>query len=316
MSALLFSGLLAGLATACVPQDGAPFTRGADRSDDAPAFARYRNTRFGFAVRYPADFRVTKRPANDDGVVLTGPEGARLRVYGAHAVRDRPMTARIRRARDRFAEVTQVTGRQDQAVLHGVAPDGTRRVVRIIRVRARVLTLVLDHPADTLAPAAVERIVASFGPVSGDPPTGRVVEVALLDYPAVGERYARTSDGARHGCDRVVRVRRNVRGGAGSPLAAALRELFAIEDFSVAGWQNFIARTNDTLRLEGVEMQGRTAVVHLTGRLSGLAGVCDRPRTGIQIRQTALAVPAVEAVVIRVDGERRGLRPGGAGPGR
>lgn len=138
------------------------------------------------------------------------------------------------------------------------------------------------------------------------------VKVALLDYPESGGTYERESDGKKRGCDRVVLVDRDVPR-TEAPLAAALEELFALEQFNVGGWQNFIAKTNGTLSFDRATVEDGTASVYLTGELSGLAGVCDNPRAKIQIEETALQFPAVDSVAIYLNGQETDLQPNGRG---
>lgn len=133
------------------------------------------------------------------------------------------------------------------------------------------------------------------------PATTDTIQLALLDTEGV-------SSGPQRGCDRVVMVTRRVPS-TQAPLTAALNELFALEATTVSGWHNFIARTNDTLSFERAEVENGTARVYLTGSLSGLAGVCDDPRTRTQIEETALQFPTVDRVEIYLNGERTDLTP-------
>lgn len=127
------------------------------------------------------------------------------------------------------------------------------------------------------------------------------VKVALLDYS--GEK-----PGKQRGCDRVILVDRDV-APTSAPLTAALRELFAMTETEVDGLGNFIPRTRATLAFDRAEVTDGTAKVYLIGKLSGLAGVCDDPRTKIQIEETALQFPTVQRVELYLDGVRTELQP-------
>lgn len=110
------------------------------------------------------------------------------------------------------------------------------------------------------------------------------------------------------GCDMVAMVSRDIPE-TEAPLTAALEELFSLERESIEGFNNFIARTNDTLSFDRAEVQNGTAHIYLQGELSGLAGVCDNPRAKIQIEETALQFATVEDVQIYLDGEPTELQP-------
>lgn len=131
--------------------------------------------------------------------------------------------------------------------------------------------------------------------------TTTVIALALLDTAGITQGKAR-------GCDRVVLVPREIVA-TSSILNAALRELFAEEREQVLGAFNFVARTNDTLWFEHATTEEGVARIYLTGHLSGLAGVCDEPRTQIQIEETALQFPSVERVDIYLNGIKTTLAP-------
>jgi len=148
--------------------------------------------------------------------------------------------------------------------------------------------------------------------MAGGPPTFESVELALLDYPASNGLYTDTSDGPMRGCDRVVMVDRAIEPTT-APLTAALNELFSIETQEYAGWQNFIAKTNDTLSFNRAQVENGTAHIYLEGELSGLAGVCDNPRAMIQIEETALQFSTVDDVVFYLNGEQTDIVPDQSG---
>lgn len=134
------------------------------------------------------------------------------------------------------------------------------------------------------------------------------IKVAMLDYKDIGNE----SSGKERGCDRVVFVSRDV-DKTTAPLRASLEELFSIDSETVNGWNNFIAKTNDTLSFERATISNGVASIFLTGELSGLAGVCDDPRASIQIEETALQFNSVNEVHIYLNGERTDLRPDSRG---
>lgn len=131
------------------------------------------------------------------------------------------------------------------------------------------------------------------------PPPGasgtRTAEVALLDP-------EQKTPGPQRGCDTVVFIERPLLA-AENEVESRLRALFAIEEERVEGLYNFIARTKSTLQLEDVQLAGETARVYLSGRISKLAGVCDNPRTRIQIEETARRAPGVRQVEILLNGK-------------
>lgn len=135
-----------------------------------------------------------------------------------------------------------------------------------------------------------------------------MLQIAMLDYDGVGQE----SDGPTRACDRLVFVEETIQATT-TPLTAALHTLFAYEDTSVGGWDNFIAKTNDTLTFEEVTINNGVASVYLSGELSGLAGVCDNPRARIQIEETALQFSTVDEVEIYLNGQLTELQPSGQG---
>ncbi len=139
----------------------------------------------------------------------------------------------------------------------------------------------------------------------------RMVPIAMLDYPAVGDQYVKSSSGVERGCDRVVLIDHVFTTKPTRPLKAALAQLFAYDHTTVGGWQNYVAEQTDTLQFDKVGITSKTAHVYLTGELSSLGGVCDGPRTAIQIEETALAFAGVETVELYLNGETTDLIPSG-----
>jgi hypothetical protein len=127
------------------------------------------------------------------------------------------------------------------------------------------------------------------------------IKLAFLDTSS-------TSTGKERGCDRVVMVTRDVPA-TNAPLTAAIQSLFAEPSEQVGGNFNFIARTKSTLKFNRATVENGTASIYLTGNLSGLAGVCDDPRTQIQIEETALQFATVQKVDIYLNSEKTSLTP-------
>lgn len=104
-----------------------------------------------------------------------------------------------------------------------------------------------------------------------------------------------TSNGPIRGCDKVAMVNQQIPSTV-APLTAAMNALFAISTTTVSGWYNYIPRTSDTLQFDHATVVNGTANIYLTGSLSGMAGICDDPRTEIQIEETAKQFPTVSTV--------------------
>lgn len=169
--------------------------------------------------------------------------------------------------------------------------------------RMHTISYHIADPRDEGYRQLVESMLASFQTISA-PESGAdtdVVSIAVLDIADEGA-------GERHGCDFVAYVERSI-APTTTPLAAALRELFALSTTDVGGYYHFIARTNDTLSFERAEVRDGTAHIYLRGELSGLAGVCDDPRARIQIEQTALQFATVDEVVLYLNGNPTELVP-------
>ncbi len=114
------------------------------------------------------------------------------------------------------------------------------------------------------------------------------IMLAMLDT-------AQTSNGPSRGCDKVVMVNQTIPSTT-APLTAAMNALFAISTTTVNGWFNYIPRTSATLHFDHATVVSGTANIYLTGTLTGLAGICDDPRTEIQIQETAKQFPTVQNV--------------------
>ena len=141
----------------------------------------------------------------------------------------------------------------------------------------------------------------------------RTIPIAMLDYTGVGGQYSKESGGIERGCDKVVLIQHTLAEATTTPLNASLQQLFSYDSDTVGGWQNFIASQNKTLFFDHAEIKGSKAEIYLTGELGALGGVCDNPRTAIQIEETALAYSTVDSVQLYLNGEPSDLTPSGKG---
>ena len=158
-----------------------------------------------------------------------------------------------------------------------------------------------DIAATTTSEYAISTTTSDGQTPSVGNATTSAIKVALLDITGA-------SNGVSRGCDKVVMVDRQV-AATSTPLSAALSMLFSLSTTSVDGWFNFIGRTNATLAFDHATVASGTANVYLTGKLSGLAGVCDDPRAAAQIEGTALQFSSVKAVKIFLNGVETKLIP-------
>lgn len=130
-----------------------------------------------------------------------------------------------------------------------------------------------------------------------DPQTAGTGAVLLAMLDTAGD-----SNGPSRGCDKVAFVQQQI-ATTTAPLTAAMQALFAISTTSVNGWFNYIDRTNETLQFDHATVSNGTAHIYLTGSLSGLAGICDDPRTDIQIKETALQFATVQNVQLYLNNQ-------------
>jgi hypothetical protein len=87
-----------------------------------------------------------------------------------------------------------------------------------------------------------------------------------------------------------------------APLTAALNELLSLGEqyYGQSGLYNALYQSN--LNVQGVDIDNREAIIHLTGNLQ-LGGACDNPRVLAQLEQTALQYATVDSVSITVNGQ-------------
>lgn len=104
------------------------------------------------------------------------------------------------------------------------------------------------------------------------------------------------------GCeDSLVAVTREI-GTPGTPLQAALTELFTLDPavYEDLGLYNVFDQSD--LTVEGATIRDGTATIALAGDLM-LGGVCDNPRVQAQIEATATQFDTVDRVEVTVNGE-------------
>lgn len=114
------------------------------------------------------------------------------------------------------------------------------------------------------------------------------------------------------GCDQIHFIRHRIPPTA-HRVSAAVEALFSIQQDSVDGARHFLSQTNDTLQFDRLRTQNDTAHVYLTGRLSGLRGVCDNPRARIQIEETLRRLLPIRDVQFYLNGTQTDLQPDGRG---
>jgi hypothetical protein len=87
-----------------------------------------------------------------------------------------------------------------------------------------------------------------------------------------------------------------------APLTAALNELLSLGEqyYGQSGLYNALYQSN--LNVQGVDIDNREAIIHLTGNLQ-LGGACDNPRVLAQLEETALQYATVDSVSITVNGQ-------------
>jgi LysM repeat protein len=113
-------------------------------------------------------------------------------------------------------------------------------------------------------------------------------------------------DGGRSGqaigCgDSVIAVQRTIQPTV-APLTSALEILLSLNDqfYGESGLYNALYQSD--LRLEGINIVNREAIINLSGQLV-LNGTCDAPRVRAQLEQTALQYRTVDRVSITINGQ-------------
>ncbi len=108
-------------------------------------------------------------------------------------------------------------------------------------------------------------------------------------------------EGPKKGCDTILMIEREV-SPTPAPLTSAYQELFSFKkdfDFYSA---NFLAKNHPDLKFEEVKIENKIARVYLSGQMKNLTNECDSQRAQIQIEETALQYPTVDAVEIFLNG--------------
>ncbi len=128
-------------------------------------------------------------------------------------------------------------------------------------------------------------------------PTSPATMTVKIFMIAVGDNGR---SGKKIGCDdSVVPVNRTIPA-TSAPLTAALKELLGIrqQTFGASGLYNALYQSS--LKVASVTLVNKRATISLTGTAL-LGGVCDNPRFGAQLRETALQFPTVDAVDILIN---------------
>lgn len=306
-------------------------------TDDAAAqvddLTRYANEALGVSLLHPTDARITSPTENRISIKQIGPgsEPGTEITDGFLVTIFRDPAADAFDTLQAYAQTVVADNYEPGDVTESLAPQ-TISGYDAYRFRAQTalgthathylflpadgvgfqVTITLSDPRGRGYHDTVRAMLESLTFTDGTTTDTDHVQIALLDYPAVGDAYTRESDGEKRGCDRVVWVDREIPQ-TGTPLTAALDLLFSLDETTVAGWQNFIARINDTLTFRRATVEKDTAHIYLEGALSGLGGVCDNPRAAIQIEETALRVTGVETVQLYLNGEPTDLQPDARG---
>ncbi len=148
-------------------------------------------------------------------------------------------------------------------------------------------------PSATPAPSATPEPQASPTPTAENTPAATVdrVKIALIALDDNGQT------GKPVGCgDSVVAVERQV-APTQEPLRAALQELFSLREQFLGQSGLYNALHQAQIVVESATATDGKAVIRLSGSLL-LGGVCDDPRAGAQIEETALLSPGVQQVTV------------------
>jgi hypothetical protein len=175
-----------------------------------------------------------------------------------------------------------------------------------LRIRIKIPAFVEPEDAWVIVVAAehqpIKAISDEFDVTSGAKPTPsdedlftrtNIYLIAIGDDGQIGKAI---------GCgDRVVPVEVEIDSTI-APLTAALNRLLALEtrEYGQSGLYNALYQSD--LTLEGIDIEGREALIELSGELV-LGGACDNPRVQAQLQQTALQYATVDRVSIFINGE-------------
>jgi hypothetical protein len=110
-------------------------------------------------------------------------------------------------------------------------------------------------------------------------------------------------NGKKIGCeDSLVALTRKV-SPTGSPLKAAILELFADREPEKKETDLNLGNYWRGMRLKSVSIKRGTAIINLTGEAPSVAGICDVPRIEGQIIETAKQFRAVKRVKVFINGK-------------
>jgi len=148
---------------------------------------------------------------------------------------------------------------------------------------------------------ALVLIVALGGMPAFAAASGTAAERINLYMIAIGDNG---QTGEKIGCgDSLVPVPRDIAGGGNTAtkITQALTLLFSLKDpnYGESGFANSVAASQ--LQVKGVEIQGDTAAIYLTGTVV-LGGVCDTPRVEGQIGAVARQFAGVRRAIVIVNG--------------
>ncbi len=138
----------------------------------APArfYDTYENARYGYHLCYPADlFRPGPEPDAGDGIVLSGPHGAKLTVSGMPSVDDKPTPAKIvEEEKDQGVRVSYRAQGPGWAVLSGASAEGLF-YGRAIETDGRTADWQLTYPKrdQALYAAVIPRLNQCFRMLKG-----------------------------------------------------------------------------------------------------------------------------------------------------
>ncbi len=174
-------------------------------------------------------------------------------------------------------------------------------------VREAQVSSVLSASASTmkkakpLAAPASSTVLSAISLSSSSKSTSTLVtkvKYAVLSEPTKDGDHARM-----RGCD-IVSLKEVKVAPTNSPLDASFKALFAKkESWPAPDAQpgNFMS-SQKGLKYDKAVIEGDTAKVYLTGTYK-LNGLCDDPRIGLQVGDTALQFPGVQAAEIYINGE-------------
>ncbi len=160
--------------------------------------------------------------------------------------------------------------------------------------------VIVDQP--TLSAPRVQPTIPLLPPLS-TPQSGARVKIFLIAIDDNGKA------GKKIGCnDSVVPIERAIGSTqianpaipSGTPLAAALTELFSIHDRNYGQSGLYNALYQSTLKVDSATIASAKATINISGKVT-LGGVCDNPRVKAQIEETALQFSIVNQVQVFVN---------------